>query len=123
MAKSKVPHITDTELIREVANRTGLPINATFQAIYAYYEVVKECIANGVEVKMGELGTMKWRVLNPTFGKSYYDFYTKEKMRPKDNPGYWVPKFVPRQQWKKELREITEFWETNEEKKESEDGE
>lgn len=124
MKKSNNPHITDTELIREVANRTGLPINATFKAIYAYYDIVKECIENGVEVKMGELGTMSWLIKKPHKGVVYYNGFTGESLLPKDTPGFWIPKFTPRKKWRKELKELTKFWEKeNEGKEESEDDE
>lgn len=124
MKKSNNPHITDTELIREVANRTGLPINATFKAIYAYYDIVKECIENGVEVKMGELGTMSWFIKKPHKGVVYYNGFTGESLPPQDTPGFWIPKFTPRKKWRKELKESTEFWEKESEgKEESEDDE
>lgn len=121
MKKSNNPHITDTELIREVANRTGLPINATFKAIYTYYEIVKECIANGVEVKMGELGTMKWRRKKPNKGVVYYDFATKEELPPKDTPGFLIPHFTPRRKWRAELKELTKFWDEGEEERKEDD--
>lgn len=126
MKKSNKPYITDKELIIEVANRTGLPLNATFQAVYAYYDIVKECIANGVEVKMGELGTMKFKIKQPNKNVVYYNPKTKENLPPQDTPGFWVPIFTPRKKWRMELKEQTKFWEKeNEGKKEveSEDGE
>lgn len=122
MKKSDKPHITDTELIREVANRTGLPINATFKAIYAYYDIVKECIESGVEVKMGELGTMSWKIKPPNKGVVYYDVHRGVNLPPQDVPGFWIPKFTPRRKWRKELKELTKFWEKeNEGKEERED--
>ena len=44
MKKSNNPCLTNTEALKEVANRTGLPINAVLQAICSYHdrEVWKE---------------------------------------------------------------------------------
>lgn len=124
MKKSNNPHITDKELISEVANRTGLPFNVAFQTIYAYYDIVRECIANGVEVKMGELGTMKWKIKQPNKGVVYYDIQTGKNLPPQDTPGFWIPLFSPRKKWKMELKEKTKFWEREEKgEDESEDGE
>ena len=118
MKKSNHPHITDTELIKEVANRTGLPINVAFQVVYSYYDIVKECIANGVEVKMGELGTMKWKIKQPNKGVVYDNPKTMEDLPPQDTPGFWVPIFSPRKKWRMELKELTKFWEREKEGKE-----
>lgn len=122
MKKSDRPHITETELIKEVVKRTGLPLNAVFQAVNAYYDIIKECIENGVEVKMGELGTMGWKMKQPNYGVVYYDFKTKQPLPPQDTPGFWIPYFTPRQKWKRELKEKTKFWERENEGKEEEDG-
>lgn len=123
MKKSNKPHITNSELVKEVANRTGLPFNATFQTIYTYYDIVKECIANGVEVQMGELGTMSWKLKQPNFGVVYYNPQTKDFMEPQDTPGFWVPNFIARKKWRKELKELTKFWAEEKGKEESEDDE
>lgn len=121
MKKSNNPCLTNTEALKEVANRTGLPINAVLQAICSYHDIVRECINNGVEVQMGELGTMRWRSKPPRYGVVYYDFKTKENLPPQDTPGFNYPYFVAKQTWKRELKELTKFWE-NEGKEESEDG-
>lgn len=124
MKKSNNPYLTNTEAIKEVANRTGLPINAVLQAICSYHDIVRECINNGVEVQMGELGTMRWRSKPPRYGVVYYNFKTKENLPPQDTPGFNYPYFVAKQTWKRELKEITKFWENgNEGEDESEDGE
>lgn len=128
MKKSDKPFLTETELIRAVSQRTGLPINAVFQSINAYYDVIKECIESGVEVKMGNLGTMRWKVKNPHKGVVYYNPQTKENLPPQDTPGFWIPMFTPKKTWRTELKEATKFWEkenNNEgkEENESEDGE
>lgn len=124
MKKSNNPYLTNTEVIKEVANRTGLPLKAVLQAICSYHDIVRECINNGVEVQMGELGTMRWRSKPPRYDIVYYDFKTKEKLPPQDTPGFNYPYFVAKQTWKRELKEITKFWEKgNKGEDESEDGE
>lgn len=116
MKKSKKPVLTDKELIHAVSDRTGLSFNAAVQVIYAYYDIVKEAIENGVEVKMGELGTMSWKTKQPTHGVVYYNPNTGENMPPKEVPGFLIPTFRVRKKWRMELRALTEFWEKENEK-------
>lgn len=118
MNKSKVAQLTNTEAMKEISNRTGLPFTAVSAVLIAYQDIVRECVDLGVEVKMGDLGTMGYSIRNPGYGVVNYNMHTREKMLPEDKPGYHIPYFRPAKKWKAELRKLTEFWdnENNEEK-------
>lgn len=110
MNKNKKPQLTNSEAMKEVSNRTGLPFTSVSAAILAYQDIVRECVDLGVEVKMGDLGIMGYSVRNPAYNVVNYNIYTGEKMLPEDKPGYHIPYFRPAKRWKTELRKQTEFW-------------
>lgn len=118
MKKSNKPILTDTELIREISKRTGLTFDIAFQVVSTYSAIIKECIANEVEVKMGDLGVMSWKVKQPHYGVIYYDFQNGRDLPPQDTPGFNIPIFRPKKTWRTELKELTKFWE-----KENKEGE
>ena len=121
MKKSKKPKFTETEIIKEIATRTGLPINAVFQVVNIYHDIIMVCVNNGVEADMGDLGVMGWNLKPPRKGVVYYDIYTREPLPPKDVPGFWFPKFVPKRKWRLDLRNMTEFWEEDKKGENEED--
>ena len=110
MKKTKQPAMADKEIVSAVAARTSIPFNTVLAIIAAYQDIIKLCISQGVEVKIGDLGTFGWRVKDPHYGVVYYNIQTGEDMEPIDVPGFWIPKFKPKKTWRTALRKQTEFW-------------
>lgn len=116
--KLDYPVLREKEIASEIAHRTGVPINTVIQIMYTYFDVIKECVSSSVGVKMGSLGVMGWRVKPPRYNKVFYNFATHQKDPPRDMPGYREPKFEVKVQWKKELKEVSKFWEKEDKEKE-----
>lgn len=104
------PIISHKEIVREVSKRTGVTLNATYQIITTYCDVIKECVANCVEAQMGNIGVFCWRVINPRKNVVGYDLFNRCRAKPKDVPGIRSPFFKADKKWKKELKEISKFW-------------
>ena len=116
MKKSDHPLLKEKDAIVEVSNRTGLPYNVILQVIKNYQEIIKECVSNGVDIKIGDLGKFGWKIKPPRYDVVYYNIQTGENNPPIDTPGFWLPVFTPTKKWRKELKEQTKFWEKENEK-------
>lgn len=115
------PQITNIEAVKEVASRTGLPVNAALTAVKCYQDIIMECVNSGVEIKVGDIGVITYKIKAPHHNVVYYDFKTGENLPPKDTPGFWVPYLRPSRKWKSELKELTKFWNEENEEKENSD--
>lgn len=104
------PTIPSKEVVQEVSNRTGIAFNVAFNLIYTYFDVLKECVMQGVDVKVGEIGILERKVKNPHYGVIYRDVKNGKELPPKDVPGFYVPFFKMSKKFRKELRDATEFW-------------
>ena len=114
------PKISHDEVLDEVSKRSGVPFYVVHRILKEYQEVLKQCLLNGVQAKIGELGVMSWKVKAPHRGVVYYNIKTREPMPPQDVPGFWIPSFIPSRKFKKELRAKTEYWEKEENENEDE---
>ena len=112
MKKSNKPILRDKEIFDQISAATSIPFNTVFTVIAKYHEIIQFCIEHGVEVKIGELGVMGWKVKDPHYGVVYYNIQTGENMDPIDVPGFWVPQFKAKKTWRTKLRAKTEFWDT-----------
>lgn len=115
------PQITNIEAVKEVASRTGLPVNAAFTAVKCYQDIIMECVNSGVEIKVGDIGVITYKVKPPHYNVVYYDFTSGDKLPPKNTPGFWIPYLRPSRKWKAELKELTKFWNEENEEKENSD--
>ena len=118
MKKTDHALLKEKEALLEIQNRTGIPYDAVRKNIKAYQEIIKECVANGVDLKVGDMGRFGWKIKPPRFGVVYFNPITKENMDPVDTPGFWIPTFIPTKKWRMELKELTKFWEKEKEKEE-----
>ena len=109
--KTGNPILLEKEVAHEISKRTGVPINTVIQMMYTYFDIIKECIASGVEVKMASLGVMRWKVKKPRHNVVYWNFQTHQNDPPREVPGFWEPCFDAKVQWKKELKAVSKFWE------------
>ena len=114
MGKIKRPAITDKKMMSLVAQRTSIPINTIITVIAAYHDIIKRCIEQEVEVKMGELGTVTWKTMKARHGVVFYDFGKKGPTEPMDVPEHRLPSFRFNSGWNKDLREKTSIWEDEE---------
>ena len=114
MGKIKKPIMKDEEVLRAVAERTSIPFNTVFAVVAAYQAVIKMCIEEGVEARMGELGTMGWRIVKPKHDAVFFNMHDNVKTDPMDIPGYVLPSFKTKKAWVKNLREKTAFWDDEE---------
>lgn len=110
----EVPYILEKEVVNEVAERTGLPRESIYAMLHNFYDVIKESIECGVEVRLNDFGRFTYKVMKPKYAYQPRDTFRGGYLPVRDNPGYWIPQFKPKKQWRTELREKSEFWENEE---------
>ena len=101
---SSNPFLTDKEVAVEITNRTGHSLNLVTQVLNLYYQIVEECVQEGLEVR-SKMGIFSWRVM----GGAPYPYFNPWKKEWMVSTGreYRTPMFWPGQMWKKRLRKAT----------------
>lgn len=106
----KRPTLSNRDLVAEVANRSGASFDSAFNILSVYFEITKECLENGVDVKFGDLGVFRRFKVNPRYNHCYYNLKKQKFNSPVDVPGYYTPKFYVSTVFKKQMRTQTAFW-------------
>lgn len=98
------PKVIDSELLKEISLRSGIPEAVVLRVVRIFSNVVKQCVASGVEVSVSGFGVFGYRDSkpnenkygrNPITGETYYY----------DKPGWYVPVFRASPKWKDEIKE------------------
>lgn len=106
MAKYKKPTVSYKTIYDEVAIRTGFPLSVIDKIIVNYYEIIKQCIESGVQVR-DKAGTYTWTEKQPRENATIRNPRTNESKENVCLPGYWIPRFKPGNRWKESLKEKT----------------
>ena len=110
------PILSYVELKEEIKNRTRISEPLVDRVLNSFAEIILECLIVGVEVRFPSLGVFSWTIKEPEYNKVYMNMHTKEKMPPKDYPGYKKPLFIPTNSFKQGLKENTLFFPEGEKK-------
>lgn len=118
--RKKKPRIQESEIIKEVYNRTAIDKKIVKKILNAYFNVIEESINYGVEVKT-PLGVFTWKDKAAHAHTKYFDPKKKEFVEKFNVPGFFVPSFRPALNWKKELKEATLYEYDDKKEKEKEE--
>lgn len=97
------PFITDKEVLMEIEKRSGIPFNTALKVLNWYYQIVEECVANGVEAKT-KMGYYGWKKRSSKAGKKFFNAFRGEWDYTKEDREWCTPMFYPSQAWKKRLK-------------------
>lgn len=96
------------EIYLEIYKRTGISANTIHRVLWTYFDIIKECLIDMVEVPLGDIGTLSWKVIPPK--KKEANVRLKE-----DAPGYICTKLRVNKTWRSYLKGLTSFWDNEEE--------
>lgn len=68
------PRLTYKELVKEISRRVGVPALVADKILGSFEDIVTQCLANGVQVTFGRLGTFTYKIIYP---KEYYEWNGK----------------------------------------------
>ena len=103
----KKPRLTHEDIIREIYNRSGLPITGIYQVLGCYNDIVKEALLNEVEAPFGDIGFFSWKQINPREDVSVFNprYQTYDEHR--NMPGFRKTVMRINQKWHDTLKEAT----------------
>ena len=100
------PFITDKEVLMEIKKRGAIPYDTSLRVLNWYYQIVEECVANGVEVKT-KMGNYSWKQRSSKSGQRFFNAFKREWDYTKEDRNWCTPMFYPSQAWKKRLKAQT----------------
>lgn len=109
------PYLTVSSVISEINKRTGVPLKDIHTVLVEFFDIVKQSILHGVEVRFKGIGAFSFRDNYPMKNVVAYDPARKCKRLYEETVGYRVPKFRFTEKWRAELKNATlitydEFW-------------
>lgn len=107
MKEQKYPKIKEKEIFQEINKRTGIAYSVVSEIINTYFNVVKECTYNGIEVKLNNIGTISFIEAPTKHDYKYFDIRIKKKVLAKVVPGYKKPTFKFGKTFRQELKKNT----------------
>ena len=114
------PNLKEKEIAREIYNRTGMPIENIEQVIKLYFEIGQECLMNGFEFPVGEIGKITWRTYEPKENVVTFNPKFQEHTAPHNIPGFKKTILKVNGKWDREYKEATTVDPWNEKEKENE---
>ncbi len=103
----KKPKLTHEEVIYEIYNRTGFPINGIYQVLGVYNDIVQESLYEQVEVPFGDIGFFSWKQINPREDVTVYNPKYKTYEKHKNMPGFRKTAFRINRKWHNSLKQYT----------------
>lgn len=62
---SKLPRISQREIIKELSHRTGLSTGLVEKVLKAHEEIIQQCLCNQIQVPFGKIGVFSFKVVPP----------------------------------------------------------
>lgn len=106
----KKPRLTHDEVIREIANRTGIAINTIYRALWTYNEIAKEALMENVEIPLGDIGFLSWKFCMPHEQRVNKQIGVKNgEQELRHFAGHQKTSLRVNAKWAQELKELTKF--------------
>jgi len=105
----KKPRVTELEVIKQIEDRTGIPVEGIKKIVNAYSDIVKEALLSGVEVPFGEICYFSWKQINARPDVCTWNPYTCCYTEPHDIPGFRKMVVRVNQNWGREFKAVTLF--------------
>lgn len=120
------PYLTLTQVMAEIHERTGIPLPNIHSVMCEFFDIVRESLIHGVEVRFKGVGAFTFRENYPMRNVMAYDPAKKCKRMFEETVGSRVPKFRFTQDFRMAVRKASlitydEFWGVNKEKDEETD--
>ena len=103
----KKPRLTHEDVIREIYNRTGFPVNGIYQVLGCYNDIVKESLLEEVEIPFGDIGFFSWKQINPRQDATVYNPKYRIYEEHRDIPGFRKTVMRINPKWHNTLKEAT----------------
>lgn len=107
--KPQKPKLVIDDILTEIYNRTGAPINGIYQIYWTYNEIVKQAIENGVDVTFGDICVFTHKDVKPHLSREHYDLGLQKWVKDVPIDGKFIPKIRWNQRFVRELREKTRY--------------
>lgn len=107
--KPQKPKLVMDDVLTEIYNRTGAPINGIYQIIWTYNEIVKEAVTNGVEAPFGDICFFGFRDTEPHLSRDYYDVSLRKMVSGVPVDGWRKPDIRWNRQFVRDLRAKTRY--------------
>lgn len=91
--KQKKPTLYSTEVEREIANRTKVPITMVADVLRVYADIVEECAICGVDIGLSNIGYFTRKYVPPVEDRVYFNPVKMEYGEPQYIPGHYKPIF------------------------------
>lgn len=120
-----IPYLTATNVIAEIQKRTGIPAKNIHSVLTEFFDIVRESIIHGVEVRFKGVGAFTFRENYPMKNVMAYDPARHCKRIFEVTDGYRVPKFRFTQDFRSAVKKASfitydEFWGTKKDQEEVE---
>lgn len=105
----KKPRVTELEVMKQIEQRTGIPIEGIKKILDAYDDIVKEALLMNIEVPFGTVGYFSWKQINARENVSTWNAFDKVFTEPHDVPGFQKTVMRINKKWAEELKQATRF--------------
>ena len=105
----KKPKLTSLEVMEQIRDRTGVPLEGVRKILEAYNALTKEALLENVEVPFGEIGYFSWKQINAREDVVTWNPRERRYNEPENIPGFQKTVMRINKTWAKELKERTRF--------------
>ncbi len=103
----KKPRLQIDEFLKEISLRTGVPLKQVHATVNCMFEVIQDCIIEGVEVSIPRVGLFTYIETLPRKDAKIKNLFTGEVMI-RDKKGHRSVKFRPTVAYKQYIQQNTE---------------